>query len=114
MQIRQEQIDTFRDLRDASFLSRQAARLRKAFPSELAGNDERSVEYLVKQTVQQAGYYGVFRIPDFELFLDCKFILGMYFDVDARMPWLRRILLRPDLSGTEKMSLIHDQLLYSR
>ena len=61
----------------------------------------------------KAAAYQVLNEEDVELFIDCMLMLGLEFDEDPHFPWARDILSQKDLSGTEKMALIHDHLLFS-
>jgi hypothetical protein len=95
------------------FVRAQAARLRIAFPKEMELIDDQSLLLRIDGAVERAANYGVVLEPDLELFLDCTFMMSPEFDTDRRFRWANDILNRPDLDGTDKMSMIHDHLLFA-
>jgi hypothetical protein len=115
LRIRQEQMEALSETLRARFVRCQVARLRTAFAPELARlglHDGAALAQTVERTIDMAATYGVHNEQDVELFLDCTMMLGPEFDRDPRLPWASSILQRYDLTGTEKMSLMHDHLLF--
>ena len=112
MRIRPEQMRVFAKSARETFLRRQAARLRSSFPVETETLETADLESLVEDAFDRARSYGVINQQDVELFLDCTMMLAQDFDTNPRFPWASRSLNRAKLTGTEKMSLIHDHLLF--
>jgi hypothetical protein len=111
--IRQEQLVIFaREVRKP-FVHRQLPRLRATFPQETAGLDDQSLLLSIDKHVERAARYDVVNEHDLELFLDCTFMVGPDFDTNSNSAWAGEILNRPGLTGTEKMSLIHDRMLFA-
>jgi hypothetical protein len=111
--MRQDQVDAFsREMRKA-FVRRQVPRLRTTFPEGTAQIDDQSLLIRIDKDVERAARYDVVNQQDLELFLDCTFMITADFDSSPNSVWAGQILNRPVLSGTEKMSLIHDRMLFS-
>jgi hypothetical protein len=97
-----------------TFISLQAARLRSVFAEETEAWEPVALRSLVESAFDRARSYGVVNEQDVELFLDCTILLAPDFDRDARFPWASESLNDAHLTGTEKMSVIHDHLLFRR
>ena len=111
--MRQDQVDAFsREIRKP-FVRRQLPRLRATFPQETARLDDQSLLLSIDKDVERAARYDVVNEHDLELFLDCTFMVGPDFDTSSDSAWAGEILNRPGLTGTEKMSLIHDRMLFA-
>lgn len=67
---------------------------------------------VVEYGIQRAARHGVDGEKDVELFIDCMVLLGGNFDSDPATAWAGATLQRRDLTGTEKMAIIHDHLLF--
>lgn len=94
------------------FIGAQAARLRSAFPKETEPLDPAALRSFVADGFDRARSYDVTDEQDVELFLDCSFLLALDFDSSATFPWAGNTLNDTSLTGTQKMSLIHDHLLF--
>ena len=113
LRIREKQVEAFaREVRKP-FVRRQLPRLRTAFPQEADRLDDQSLSLKIDKDVERAAGYDVVNGHDLELFLDCTFMVGPDFDTSSDSPWASEILNRPGLTGTEKMSLIHDRILFA-
>ncbi len=111
--IRQEQLVVLARETRKPFVRRQLPRLRTAFPQETARLDDQSLLLRIDKDVERAAPYDVVNEHDLELFLDCTFMVGPDFDTSSDSAWAGEILNRPGLTGTEKMSLIHDRMLFA-
>ncbi len=113
--IREEQMTAFSDQRVTAFVTRMLARLRTEFADDVARQrlKEEELEPLIRRGADDAEQYAVVDEQDVELFGECLVLFAPYFDRDPGFPWARRILQRPDLSGTEKMDRIHDHLIFA-
>ena len=112
MKIRHEQMLTLAERARETFISLQAARLRSVFSQETATLDSVALRSLVESAFNRAQSYGVVNEQDVELFLDCTLLLAPDFDYNPRFPWAGESLNDAHLTGTEKMSVIHDHLLF--
>lgn len=99
----------------ATFVRRVVARLQadSAHEVEKLGLNEEVLPQVVECSIDKAASYGVLDEHDVELFIDCVMVLGLEFDQDPSFPWAGDILRRDNCTGTEKMSFIHDYLLFS-
>jgi hypothetical protein len=111
--IRQEQVEILARERRKPFVCRQLPRLRTAFPQETARLDDQSLLLSIDKDVGRAARYDVVNEHDLELFIDCTFMVGPDFDISSDSAWASEILNQPGLTGSEKMSLIHDRMLFS-
>lgn len=114
MRINPSQLRAFHQKTEANFIRNQVARLYKAFPSQTADLERQQINldgFVVNQQ-RRAGNYQVVNEQDFELYLDCAIVLGTNFDVSPLNKWMTDILIDQSLSGTDKMSRIHDRLLF--
>jgi hypothetical protein len=115
LRIRKEQMEVLSDVMRASFIQQEVARLQKDFAPETQelGISEAELPGFVGEAIDKAASYEVSDEQDVELFIDCRLMLSRDFDTDSRFPWAGSTLQRSDLTGTEKMSLIHDHLLFT-
>lgn len=115
LRIRKEQMEILSEAMRTSFVRRVVARLQRDFAAALdRGNlHEANLMRTLEHTITRAAGYGVCNEQDVECFIDCTMLLGLEFDRDSRFPWAASLLQRSDLTGTEKMALIHDHLLFT-
>ncbi len=113
--ISNQHLDAFREQFAEDYAIRLAHRIVDKFPDELTklGLDQQQVLPFVKDSVSRAKQYGVDRTLDVELFVDCCVLLCPDFDKSPEYPWAREILGRDELTGTAKMDLIHDYLIFA-
>jgi hypothetical protein len=114
VKIRREQMRTLVEHARETFIRAQTTRVRSAFPRETEALSPEALRSLVEDGFDRARSYGVVKEQDVELFLDCKLLLAPDFDRNARFPWAADLLNSPQRTGTEKMSVIHDHLLFRR
>jgi hypothetical protein len=88
------------------------AMLRQDFPLAFPGVGDADLEILVSQWLEKATEYGLREEPDLRLYVRLHAILSRDFDVDPQFFWTREILDQHDLTGTDKMDLIHDRLVF--
>lgn len=96
------------------FLNRLGQRLRESFPQVIARQnfDEAGITRACRCVVELAASHGVHDEHDVITFFDCAMLLGESFDRDPALPWAAAILQRGDLSGTQKMALLHDHIVF--
>ncbi len=116
MVIRKQQLDTLGQGQFDRFLSHMTESLRAKYPQWCASYDRTpsALHHLVRAAVTDANGFGIEAESDLELYVECLAILSPNFSNDPRFPWAREILHRPNLSGTAKMDLIHDHLVFKR
>ena len=113
--IRKEQMAVLSEATRASFVRREVARLQTDFRPEIERLrlNQTDLFRIVERTIDRAANYRIFNERDVEMFVNCTMMLGLEFDRDPGLPWAAQILRRKDLTGTDKMSLIDDHLLFS-
>ncbi|HYO55259.1 hypothetical protein [Archangium sp.] len=96
------------------FLKRTASHLLANFPAELAkhGLQSNQLEQLIQRGVNEAESFGVVHEHDVRLYIECMVVLHPRFAWAQDTPWFGEVLRREDLSGTEKMDMVHDQLVF--
>lgn len=114
LEIRKEQIQALAAARCPEYIQSMARMLRDDFPDAFATTPTEVIERMVSEAIAEATAYGVFREPDLTLYIRLQAILGRQFDTNPQHQWARMILERSDLSGTEKMDLIHDHVVFSQ
>ena len=112
--IAKEQLQALSAAVEQSFISRTVHHLRDGFPSELEAHGLRgpALEALVEWGVAEAAAFGITQEDDVRLYLECMLLFSPRFSSDPRLPWATEILRREDLSGTDKMDIIHDYLVF--
>jgi len=98
----------------AKFDARLAERLQQRFNDVFAsrGLDQAATLHTARQIVDLAAANGICLESDVFTFADCLMTLQSSLVQDARFPWGDAILGRDDLTGTQKVTLIHDHLLF--
>ncbi len=96
------------------FLKRTTSHLLGNFSAELARHGLRSsqVEEFVQWGVKEARSFGVVHEEDVRLYVECMLVVHPRFAWSQDTPCFGEILQREDLSGTEKMDRVHDQLVF--
>jgi hypothetical protein len=112
VKIRHEQMAMFAKCARETFITTQVKRLRSIFSKETEALDSVALKSLIEDAFDCANSYGVVNEQDLELFLDCTLLLARDFDRDPQFPWAGRSLNDANMTGTEKMSLIHSHLLF--
>ncbi len=114
LEIRKEQIQALAAARCPEYIKSTATMLREDFPDAFGTIPMEAIERTVSEVIAEATAYGVFLTPDLTLYMRLQAILGRQFDTNPQHHWARMILERSALSGTEKMDLIHDQIVFSQ
>jgi hypothetical protein len=114
IRLRREQIEAFGQERIETFVRRTVRRLSEDFPNEIDAQDlgGSKLEAAVRQGIATAQRYGIDRERDIAYFIDCMLLLGLKFDRDPRYPWASEVLGKTGLSGTEKVDLIHNHVVF--
>jgi hypothetical protein len=109
-----EQLQALSSRAQDDFLKRTTSHLLDNFSAELSRHELRSnqVEELVQRGVEEAKSFGVEHEEDVRLYIECMLVVHPRFASARDTPWFGEILQREDLSGTEKMDRIHDQLVF--
>ncbi|WP_157758954.1 hypothetical protein [Cystobacter fuscus] len=112
--IAKEQLQALATTVEQSFINRTVHQLREDFPSEIEahGLQGPALEALVHRGVADATAFGITQGDDVRLYIECMLVLSPRFSNDPQLPWATEILRREDLSGTAKMDLIHDHLVF--
>jgi len=105
--IRQEQMVAFRKTEVEKFADHALAHVRKFFPkqAERLGLGERA---LIRHGIERAAHYGITGRSDVLKYIDLSIVLGREFDVDPKLPWANRILVREDFPPA-KMAMLMSQ-----
>jgi hypothetical protein len=114
LEIRKEQIQALAAARCPEYIRSMARMLHEDFPDAFGTIPTEVIERTVSETIAEATTYGVFREPDLTSYIRLQAILGRQFDTNPQHVWVRMILERSDLSGTEKMDLIHEHIVFSQ
>lgn len=109
-----EQLKTLSSHAQDDFLKRTANHLLDNFSAELARHALPSgqVEDFVQRGVEEAKSFGVEREEDVRLYVECMLVIHPRFASSQDTPWYGEILRREELSGTDKMNRVHDQLIF--
>jgi hypothetical protein len=113
MVIRTEQMQALSAAQRFRYVQRMVVMLRKDFPEAFPDVSDPQLEIIVSQCLQEATGYGLREEPDLTLYVRLQAILGPGFDTHSQFSWTREILGRDDLSGTRKMDIIHDRMVFS-
>jgi hypothetical protein len=114
MKIREEQLQALATAQLEAFYRRMTAMLQAKFPEWCATRDAGTLREVVCAAVDEANHYDIKAESDIEFYIQClpEFVIG--FMGDPAFRWASEIIKRSDLSGTEKMDLVHDHLVFTR
>lgn len=115
MKFTPQQFDQLGGLRRERFNNELVQRLRTGFPALLAGKNlsDSDLGRVIERVIEMADGYGIRAEEDVRTFLDCVLTLGPAFDQSPSFPWAGDILRSDSLSGTQKVDLLHDHLVFS-
>jgi hypothetical protein len=99
LQIRKEQIDTFRRQPRLRFERELANYLRRHFPFEAANAD---LDRWVRSGLEKAAFNGFLTRSEFAQYLALMAILGAGFDEDPQIPWAAAAMFTPDTPSLER------------
>ncbi len=113
--IREEQMAQFSIAMRTAFTERVVFHLQKDFAAQFGTQvaGEADVASFVERMINKAACYSVVDEQDVEFFIDCAAMLGEDFDRDPRFPWAGEILNRSDLRGAQKMTILHNHLVFA-
>jgi len=109
------QMEAFAQMVKVSFAERMVRELLRDFPRELRSHgivDAEAVRQLVQRGIEEAAQNAVLLERDAYLYLQCMALFGAQFPHAEASAWAAEILSRSDISGTAKMDLIHDHLVF--
>jgi hypothetical protein len=109
-----EQLQALSATVEQSFITRTLHHLRDGFPLEIEAHGllGPALDAMVQRGVAEAATFGITQEDDVRLYLECMLLLSPCFSSDPRWPWATEILRSEELSGTAKMDMIHDHLVF--
>jgi hypothetical protein len=116
MIIREEQFQALATAQLESFIRRMTEMLQASFPEWCTKlpRDTGTLEEVVRAAVDEANHYDIEAESDLEFYIQCLPAFGLKFVNDPAFRWAGEIIKSPDLTGTEKMDLIHDHLVFTQ
>ena len=114
LRITKAQMEDFSNTMEKSFMERTLHHLRSQFSEALKLYDlqeQTRLEAFVRHGLDDAESFGVIHEQDVRLYLECQLLFHPRFAHDPALPHAAETLRRQDLSGTEKMDLIHDWMI---
>ena len=114
LQIRVDQVEVLSNRGLNAQIKAFAQGLRERFAVQLSerGISDAMVDDFVREGIGAASRHGIVGTSDVRLYLECMLVLSPCFDEDPKFAELGEILIREKLTGTEKMALVHDHLLF--
>lgn len=115
LRITKAQMEGFSNEMEKSFMDRTIHHLRTHFPEalKLYGLQEQTrLEAFVRHGLDDAESFGVLHEQDVRLYLECLLLFHPLFAHDPALPYAAETLRSKELSGTEKMDLIHDWMIF--
>jgi hypothetical protein len=115
MKLSDDQLAMFGARREAAFVGVTAAHLARRHPGALERQriSREKLEKFVRDSMGAAARYQVVNEPDIRMYCECRLLLGMNFDRDAKLPWASEILQRRDLDGEAKMNLLDEHMAWN-
>jgi hypothetical protein len=112
--IRREQFESLAAAHRRERSRQSVARLRRQFPEKLAADriSDSELERHIDHNLARAALYAIEDDADLASYLDYMVVLGPRFDEDPALPWARRVLERDDLTGSVKMWLLNEHMLF--
>jgi hypothetical protein len=113
--IREAQMKALSDHLGEQFVQAMAEHLRSDFRPYLRRSRiaDESVEGLVREGLVVADDLGITDESDLQLFAECLALLGPSFHSDPALPWASESLHQPNWSGSARMDLIRQYLIFS-
>lgn len=105
MKVSQSQFEAFSAQAEAQFIDELSKHIRTSFPSRFATKGGPSVLDVARRTVQLGNEYAVTRRVDLLTLAECLLSLDRPTSAES-------VLRRTDLSGREKVALLHDYLVF--
>jgi hypothetical protein len=116
LKIRESQWRVLSEMVRSSFIEQEIARLKGQMPEELAGKsiDDTNIAGIISLLTDKAYRYGITGQKDVEAFIDYSVIYGNDFELSDEHAFVKEVLERTDLTGTEKVTLIDGHLLFTK
>jgi len=108
--IRKEQMQALAEDLRRSFRSKLARNLRADLPQETQSLSEKQLAAIIDEGLLRAARYQITTERALFLFVYLMVLHSSRFDEAPDMLWARKILLRSDLTGEARMSLIYQTL----
>ncbi len=114
--IKKNQQEAFEREHVDDFVACLELRLKKDFRDELTrhGIEDADIASLIRLGITEAEGVGVVIENDVRFFVECMVFLSPDFAHSSIFPWAFDILHNERLTGTEKMTQIHDHIMFSR
>jgi hypothetical protein len=114
--IREEQFQALATAQLESFIRRMTEVLQASFPEWCTKllRDTSTLEEVVRAAVDEANRYDTEAESDLEFYIQCLRAFGLKFVKDPAFRSAGEIIKSSDLTGTEKMHLIHDHLVFTQ
>jgi hypothetical protein len=103
--IRQEQMVAFRKAELEKFVDHVSTHVRKFFPKQAEELGREGELALIRYGIERAARYGITGRSDVLKYIDLSILLGRQFDVDPKLPWAGKILVREDFPPA-KMAML--------
>jgi hypothetical protein len=91
-----------------------AASLRRQFSDQLAPErvSDEELQKMIDHGLARAAAHGITDDGDLVRYVEYSLVLGPNFDEDPALPWVRRVLQRTDLTGSAKIWLLNEHMLF--
>src|SRR5204862_3953829 len=90
--IRNAQMDTFRDSREAECMASLEECLRHSFPFDFARLNSNELRTVIRLGMERSRSHGGRTTRDMYLYLTVMFMLGCYFVEDPKLAWVQQFL----------------------
>jgi hypothetical protein len=109
--IRKEQEDLFREAASQRFIQRASEHLKKSFGPQCKVLGDGKLRAFIRLGVQRADRWDVTTSRNVCIYLDVMMTLGIDFDRDPRLPWIRRILGSQSATETVRIDRLYQAVM---
>jgi len=110
--IRNVQMEVLKEESYQQFVDETVVHMRTNYPEQTNEMSDADLQKLVGDGADKAEPYSVVTVTDVRRFLGCMLELGQDFDIAPQTDWAGEILRRKDVSGTQKMDEIEEQMIF--
>jgi|ERR1022692_1815793 hypothetical protein len=109
--IRKEQEDVFCEAASQRFIERASEHLKKSFGPQCEALGGVKLREFIRSGVQRADRWDVTTSRNVCIYLDVMMTLGVDFDRDPRLPWIRRILGSQSATETVRIDRLYEAVM---
>jgi len=108
--IRNQQLKDLQDKKQEQFVNKAQLFIKTNYPLKVEFSSDQDIEQCIRSGMKRANRYNLLSEKAMIAFIELMYILTKDFDTNAKTVWTKKILSEDNLSESQKINIIINQL----